>query len=152
MADRENKTSRDPDESTGTAADASSTGEERKTPFSDEELEHFKELILKRRKNARDDIERMREQVKEAKEHAGDDSAYSFHMADAGTDAMEREKLYLMIARQQKYIRYLDRALERIENKTYGICKVTGEPIARERLEAVPHTEISIEAKQQQKS
>jgi RNA polymerase-binding protein DksA len=138
MADRENTTSRDADE--------------RKTPFTDEELEHFKELILKRRRNARDDIERMREQVKEAKEHAGDDSAYSFHMADAGTDAMEREKLYLMIARQQKYIRYLDRALERIENKTYGICKVTGEPIAKERLEAVPHTEISIEAKQKQKS
>jgi RNA polymerase-binding protein DksA len=138
MADRENTTSRDADE--------------RKTPFTDEELEHFKELILKRRRNARDDIERMREQVKEAKEHAGDDSAYSFHMADAGTDAMEREKLYLMSARQQKYIRYLDRALERIENKTYGICKVTGEPIAKERLEAVPHTEISIEAKQKQKS
>jgi len=138
MADRENTTLRDADE--------------RKTPFTDEELEHFKELILKRRKNARDDIERMREQVKEAKEHAGDNSAYSFHMADAGTDAMEREKLYLMIARQQKYIRYLDRALERIENKTYGICKVTGEPIAKERLEAVPHTEISIEAKQKQKS
>ena len=138
MADPENTTSRDADE--------------RKTPFTDEELEHFKELILKRRKNARDDIERMREQVKEAKEHAGDDSAYSFHMADAGTDAMEREKLYLMIARQQKYIRYLDRALERVENKTYGICKVTGEPIAKERLEAVPHTEISIEAKQKQKS
>lgn len=138
MADPENTTSRDADE--------------RKSPFTDEELEHFKELILKRRKNARDDIERMREQVKEAKEHAGDDSAYSFHMADAGTDAMEREKLYLMIARQQKYIRYLDRALERVENKTYGICKVTGEPIAKERLEAVPHTEISIEAKQKQKS
>jgi RNA polymerase-binding protein DksA len=131
---------------------ASGAAEERKTPFTDEELEHFKELILKRRRNAREDIERMREQIEEAKEHASDNSAYSFHMADAGTDAMEREKLYLMIARQQKYIRYLDRALERIENKTYGICKVTGEPIARERLEAVPHTEISIKAKQEQKS
>ena len=68
-------------------------------------------------------------------------------MADAGTDAMEREKLYLMLARLRKFVGYLDRALERIENKTYGICKVTGKPIAKERLEAVPHTEISIEAK-----
>ena len=57
-----------------------------------------------------------------------------------------------MIARQQKYIGYLDRALERIDNKTYGICRVTGEPIAKERLEAVPHTEISIDAKRAEKS
>lgn len=125
---------------------------ERKTPFSDEELEHFKELILKRRRAAVEDIERMRGQVEEASEQASDNTAYSFHMADAGTDAMEREKLYLMIARQQKYIGYLDRALDRIENKTYGICKVTGKPISKERLEAVPHTEISIEAKLKQKS
>ena len=124
----------------------------KETPFSEEELEHFRELLLKRRRNATDDIERMRAQIQDSREQAENDSAYSFHMADAGTDAMEREKLYLMIARQQKYIGYLDRALERIEDKTYGICKVTGEPIAKERLEAVPHTEISIEAKRKQKS
>ena len=128
------------------------TGEERRTPFSDEELEHFKELLLQRRREAKEEIEQMREQVDEAKEHAGDNTAYGLHMADAGTDAMEREKLHLMIARQQKYIGYLERALERIENKTYGICRVTGEPISKERLEAVPHTEISIEAKRQEKS
>jgi RNA polymerase-binding protein DksA len=126
--------------------------EERETPFSDEELEHFRELLLQRRREARDEIEQMREQIDQAKEQAGDNSAYGVHMADAGTDAMEREKLHLMIARQQKYIGYLDRALERIKNKTYGICRVTGEPIAKERLEAVPHTEISIEAKRQEKS
>jgi len=125
--------------------------DERETPFSDEELEHFKELILDRRREAREDIERMRGQIENAKEQSNDNTAYSFHMADAGTDAMEREKLYLMIARLQKYIGYLDRALERIENKTYGVCKVTGEPIAKERLEAVPHTQISIEAKKKQK-
>jgi RNA polymerase-binding protein DksA len=124
---------------------------DRTSPFSDDELEHFKELILKRRKAAMEDIERMRSQIDEASEQASDNTAYSFHMADAGTDAMEREKLYLMIARQQKYVGYLDRALERIENNTYGICKVTGKPISKERLEAVPHTEISIEAKLKQK-
>lgn len=124
----------------------------RKTPFSDEELEHFKELVLKRREAAVEDIERMRAQIEDSRDHAENDTAYSFHMADAGTDAMEREKLYLMIARQQKYVGYLDRALDRIENKTYGICKVTGKPISKERLEAVPHTEISIEAKRKQKS
>jgi RNA polymerase-binding protein DksA len=124
---------------------------DRRTPFSDEELEHFKQLILKRRTDAVEDIERMRSQLEDSREQAENDSAYSFHMADAGTDAMEREKLYLMIARQQKYIGYLDRALERIKNNTYGICKVTGNPISKERLEAVPHTEISIDAKLKQK-
>ncbi len=125
---------------------------ERETPFSDEELEHFKELLLQRRKEAKEEVERMRKQVEQAKEQSKDNTAYGLHMADAGTDAMEREKLHLMIARQQKYIGYLERALERIENKTYGVCRVTGEPISKERLEAVPHTEISIEAKRQQKS
>lgn len=119
------------------------------TPFSDEELAHFEALIEHKRREALDDIEQMRAQLNDSRE-AESDTAYSFHMADAGTDAMEREKVYLMIARQQKYIGYLDRALNRIANKTYGICKVSGKPIARERLEAVPHTEISIEAKLQQ--
>lgn len=121
------------------------------TPFSDEELEYFKNLLLERRDNAVDDIDRMKAQLEDSREQAENDSAYSFHMADAGTDAMEREKLYLMIARQQKYVGYLDRALERVKNKTYGVCKVTGNPISKERLEAVPHTEISIEAKLKQK-
>ncbi|MFO8098560.1 MAG: TraR/DksA C4-type zinc finger protein [Salinibacter sp.] len=125
---------------------------ERETPFSDDELAHFKELLLQRRKEAKEEVDRMRKQVEQAKEQSKDNTAYGLHMADAGTDAMEREKLHLMIARQQKYIGYLERALERIENRTYGICRVTGEPISKERLEAVPHTEISIEAKRQQKS
>lgn len=128
-----------------TAADAPAT------PFKDAELAHFKDLIITKRDKASEDVDRMRSQLADAREQAENDTAYSFHMADAGTDAMEREKLYLMIAREQKYIGYLDRALERIENKTYGICKVTGNPISKERLEAVPHTEISIEAKLAQK-
>ncbi len=135
-----------------TSSEASgATAQAPTTPFSDKELEHFKQLILDKRHNATEDIERMHLQLEDSREQAENDSAYSFHMADAGTDAMEREKLYLMMARQQKFVGYLDRALERIENKTYGICKVTGKPIAKERLEAVPHTEISIEAKLKQK-
>jgi len=130
---------------TKNAADATAT------PFNDAELAHFKDLIVNKRDKASEDVDRMRSQLADAREQAENDTAYSFHMADAGTDAMEREKLYLMIAREQKYIGYLDRALERIESKSYGICKVTGNPISKERLEAVPHTEISIEAKLAQK-
>lgn len=126
-------------------------GDKRVTPFSEDELQHFKDLLISRRKDAVEDIESLRAQLKDSRDQAEDNTAYSFHMADAGTDAMEREKVYLMIARQQKYVGYLDRALERIENKTYGVCRVTGEPIAKERLEAVPHTEISIAAKKKQK-
>jgi len=124
--------------------------QENTTPFSEAELKHFKKIIEDKRDSAHDDIERMRGQLADAREQAENDTAYSFHMADAGTDAMEREKLYLMIARQQKYIGYLDRALERIDGRTYGVCKVTGKAISKDRLEAVPHTEISIEAKLQQ--
>ncbi|HRK75325.1 MAG TPA: TraR/DksA family transcriptional regulator [Rhodothermales bacterium] len=123
----------------------------RVTPFNDEELEYFRQLILKKRAEAQEEVDIMRKLIEDQKEKAEDDTAYSYHMADAGTDAMEREKLYLMIARQQKFMGYLERALERITNKTYGICKVTGLPIPKGRLEAVPHTEISIEAKNQQK-
>jgi DnaK suppressor protein len=123
---------------------------ERRTPFSDEELEEFRELILRKRSEALEEVENLRTQLEDSREHEGD-SAYSFHMADAGTDAMEREKLYLMVARQQKFVGYLDRALERVDNKTYGVCKATGKPIQKERLMAVPHTELSIEAKRKQK-
>ncbi len=134
-----------------TDAETAEVNDERRTPFSDEELEYFKELLLSRRSDAVDDVESLRAQLKDSRDQAEDNTAYSFHMADAGTDAMEREKVYLMIARQQKYIGYLDRALERIKNKTYGVCRVTGKAISKERLEAVPHTEISIEAKLKQK-
>lgn len=121
------------------------------SPFNDKELAHFRDLIIKKRHSAHNDVEGLRNQLSDSREQAENDTAYSFHMADAGTDAMEREKVFMMIARQQKYIGYLDRALERIEEKTYGICKVSGDTISKERLEAVPHTEISIAAKLQQK-
>ena len=121
------------------------------TPFSEKELKEFKELLEQKRKTALDDIQRLRSQLADAREQAENDTAYSFHMADAGTDAMEREKLYLMVARQQKYVGHIERALDRIADKSYGICKVTGHPISKERLMAVPHTRISIAAKKLQK-
>lgn len=135
----------------GTEGTLANEDAQRKTHLSDDELEHFRQLILEKHLSAMEEIDRMRSQLEDARDQQDNDSPYSFHMADAGTDAMEREKLYLMIARQQKYVGYLDRALDRIKNKTYGVCKVTGKPIPKERLEAVPHTEISIEAKMKQK-
>jgi len=121
------------------------------TPYSDEELMEFKELLEEKHRVALQDIQGLRTQLADAREQSENDTAYSFHMADAGTDAMEREKVYLMLARQQKYLGYVERALDRIADKSYGICKVTGEAISKDRLMAVPHTRVSIAAKKLQK-
>lgn len=121
--------------------------QERVSPYSDEELEYFREIILKKRDDAEQEMESLQRTLRESMENSSDESAYSFHMADAGTDAQEREKTYMLFNRTRKFIRYLNDALERIDKKTYGICKVTGKKISKGRLEAVPHTQLSIEAK-----
>lgn len=120
---------------------------ERISPYSDKELEYFKEIIIKKRDEAEQELESLQNSLRDSMENASDESAYSFHMADAGTDAQEREKTYMLYNRTRKFIRYLDDALKRIDNKTYGVCKVTGKKISKGRLEAVPHTQLSIEAK-----
>lgn len=121
--------------------------QERVSPFSDEELEYFRDIIIKKRDEAEQELESLQNSLRDSMENASDESAYSFHMADAGTDAQEREKTYMLYNRTRKFIRYLDDALKRIDNKTYGVCKVTGKKISKGRLEAVPHTQLSIEAK-----
>lgn len=125
--------------------------EERVSPYSDEELEYFREIILKKRRASEEDLEMLNATLRDTTDNAADESAYSFHMADAGTDAQEREKTYMLFNRTKKFIRYLDKALTRIDNKTYGVCKETGKKISKGRLEAVPHTQISIEAKLKQR-
>lgn len=129
------------------AAAKESQNEERVSPYSDEELEYFREIIIKKRDEAEQELNTLQNLLRESMENASDESAYSFHMADAGTDAQEREKTYMLFNRTKKFVRYLDDALKRIDNKTYGVCKVTGKKIAKGRLEAVPHTQLSIEAK-----
>jgi len=116
------------------------------------DLQYFKELLLKKREEIAKNIEYFRSVTADStnQEAAGDHSAYSFHMADQGTDAMEREKAFLFASRDEKYLKQIDAALERIKNGTYGLCRVTGKEISRERLEAVPTTTISYEAKVQE--
>ncbi len=124
-----------------------SKNEERVSPYSDEELEYFREIILKKMADAEDELNTLQQTLRESMENNSDESAYSYHMADAGTDAQEREKTYMLFNRTRKFLKYLDDALKRIDNKTYGVCKVTGKKISKGRLEAVPHTQLSIEAK-----
>ncbi len=133
------------------AKENKNTDTDRVSPYSDEELEYFKDIILKKREEAERELESLQSTLRDSMENASDESAYSFHMADAGTDAQEREKTYMLFNRTKKFIRYLDDALTRIENKTYGVCKVTGKKISKGRLEAVPHTQLSIEAKLKRK-
>jgi RNA polymerase-binding protein DksA len=115
------------------------------------DLEYFKALLLKKREEIIKNMEYLRSVTSSStnQEASGDHSAYSFHMADQGTDAMEREKAFLFASRDEKYLKQIEAALERIENGTYGICRVTGKEIGKERLEAVPTTTISYEAKMQ---
>ena len=121
--------------------------EGRVSPYSDKDLEYFRDIILKKRNDAEEELETLQRTLRESMENSSDESAYSFHMADAGTDAQEREKTYMLYNRTRKFVKYLDDAIKRIDNKTYGVCKVTGKKISKGRLEAVPHTQLSIEAK-----
>ncbi len=112
------------------------------------DLQFFRALLLKKREETLKNVDYLKSVLNSTNQEAsGDHSAYSFHMADQGTDAMEREKAFLFISRDEKYLKQIDSALERIENGTYGICRVTGKEISKERLEAVPTTTISYEAK-----
>lgn len=124
---------------------------ERISPYNDEELEYFRQIILKKMEDAEEELNALQRSLRESMENSSDESAYSFHMADAGTDAQEREKTYMLFNRTRKFIKYLDDAIKRIDNKTYGVCKVTGKKISKGRLEAVPHTQLSIEAKLKRK-
>ncbi len=121
------------------------------TYLSDEELEHFKQILLKRREEAVRDLDILRSSLSEESVEDSINSNYSMHMADHGTETMDREQRFMFIARDEKYIGYIDQALERIRNKTYGICAKSGKPIPKKRLEAVPHTSVRIEYKDNKK-
>ena len=114
------------------------------------DLRHFKELLLKKRKEMTSHMEFIRESEGEntLKDATGDHSAYSFHMADQGTDAMEREKAFLFLSREEKYFQQIERSLTAIDLGEYGICRVCGKEIDVERLKAVPTTRICVPCKQ----
>jgi len=116
-----------------------------------QELAYFEKLLKERRAKALSAAEEGESvRPKEApKESSGDLSAYSVHMPDQGTDAMERELEFLLAARDEKYIRHLDEALQRIKDGTFGICRTCNKPISRARLEAVPNATECIACKPQ---
>ena len=121
-----------------------------KTRYSDEELKEFKEIILKKLEKARHDLELLTEAYTNSNEHDTNDTSPTFKVLEEGYNVLSKEENSRLAARQQKFINSLENALIRIENKSYGICRVTGKLIAKERLKSVPHATLSIDAKRDQ--
>lgn len=124
--------------------------QERTTPYNDQELEYFRQIILDKRDESARELDILKSALQEEMDNATTKVTNTSHLADIGTNVRERDKIYILLNRTRKFISYLDRALQRVENKTYGVCKVTGQKISKGRLEAVPHTQLSIEAKLKQ--
>jgi RNA polymerase-binding transcription factor DksA len=130
--------------------ETSKKDEKAKTRYSDEELVEFKAIIDKKLVEAREDLDLLKGTLSHSDDHGTDDTGRTFNMMEDGSETLSREEVAQLAARQEKFIRNLENALIRIQNKTYGICRVTGKLIPKERLRLVPHATMSIEAKMQQ--
>jgi RNA polymerase-binding transcription factor DksA len=118
-----------------------------KTRYSDEELQEFKDIILKKLASSREEFTTLQKSLKDGNENGTDSTNNNYLTLDDGADTFEKENTTQLAARLMKFFQNLEAALVRIENKTYGVCKTTGKLIPKERLRAVPHTTQSIEAK-----
>jgi DnaK suppressor protein len=128
----------------------SNQNQAKKARYSDADLEEFRQVINEKLEKARQDYEHYLEAVKNPNEHGVEEHNPSNKMFEETNAASDKEYMSQLAERQRQFIQNLEDALVRIENKTYGICRVTGELISKERLKAVPHTTISIKAKQEQ--
>ncbi|UAM97390.1 TraR/DksA family transcriptional regulator [Polaribacter litorisediminis] len=121
-----------------------------KVRYSEEDLKEFKEIIHKKIARAEEDLALLEAAYKNDANNGTDDTSPSFKSFDEGSEVMNKEANVQLAIRQEKFIRDLKNALLRIENKTYGICRVTKKLIQKERLRIVPHATLSIEAKRKQ--
>ena len=120
---------------------------DKRTRYTDAELKEFKELILKKLEEAQKDFELLKSTLSHKDDHGTDDTSPTFKLLEDGSDVLSKEETSHLASRQEKFIQNLQNALIRIENKTYGICRVTGKLISKERLRSVPHATLAIEAK-----
>lgn len=120
---------------------------EEKIRYSDAELQEFKEIILQKLEKAREEFEILRSSITQSESNDTQDTSPTFKVLEEGASTLSKEEAGRLAQRQQKFIQHLEAALVRIENKTYGICRETGKLIPKERLKAVPHATLSIEAK-----
>ncbi len=124
--------------------------EDVKIRYSDGDLQEFKGIILKKIEHAEEDLRLLQDSYKNGADNGTEDTSPTFRSFDEGSDTMAKEANMQLAVRQEKFIRDLKNALIRIENKTYGVCRVTGKLIQKERLKLVPHATLSIEAKRKQ--
>lgn len=124
---------------------------EEKTRYSDAELKEFRDIIQDKLDKAERDYELIKESFMNGLDNGTDDTSPTFKAFEEGSETMSKEQNAQLAARQEKFIRDLKNALIRIENKTYGVCRVTGKLINKDRLKLVPHATLSIEAKNMQR-
>jgi RNA polymerase-binding protein DksA len=122
-----------------------------KTRFSDEELEEFRQIILDKLDKAKRDYEILKSSITHEESNDTMDTSPTFKVLEEGATTLSKEEAGRLAQRQQKFIQHLQAALVRIENKTYGICRETGQLISKDRLRAVPHATLCIDAKMKQK-
>ena len=121
-----------------------------KTRYSDSELQEFKELIQDKLRSSKDELNALTSSLSNPNANGTEDTSGAYKTLEDGSATMENEQINQLAARQKKFIDNLENALVRIENKTYGICRETGKLIQKERLRAVPHATLSMEAKLKQ--
>tara|TARA_B110000444_G_C18235942_1_gene320897 strand:- start:17 stop:391 length:375 start_codon:yes stop_codon:yes gene_type:complete len=121
-----------------------------KTTYTKEELKEFKKIILSKIESAKEDLEILRAATANDSDNGTEDTSPTFKQFEEGSSTLSKEENIKLAERQAKFIRSLNNALIRIENKTYGICRVTGKLISKERLNLVPHATLSIKAKKAQ--
>ncbi len=124
---------------------------EERLRYSDADLAEFKELILQKIEKAQSDLELIKSAYMNDLNNGTDDTSPTFKAFEEGSETMSKEANSQLAIRQEKFLRDLKNALVRIENKTYGVCRITGQLINKERLKLVPHATMSIEAKNMQK-
>ncbi len=122
-----------------------------KTRYTDEELAEFKGIIMRKLEKAQQDYDLLKKTITHSESNDTQDTSPTFKVLEEGAATLSKEEAGRLAQRQQKFIQHLQAALVRIENKTYGICRETGKLISKERLRAVPHATLSIEAKQNQR-
>ncbi|MFC2137938.1 TraR/DksA family transcriptional regulator [Bacteroidota bacterium] len=122
-----------------------------KNRYTDAELAEFKQIILDKLDKAKKDYELLRNTITHNESNDTEDTSPTFKVLEEGAATLSKEEAGRLAQRQQKFIQHLQAALIRIENKTYGICRETGVLISKDRLRAVPHATLSIDAKQKQK-
>jgi RNA polymerase-binding transcription factor DksA len=121
-----------------------------KTRYADSELQEFKDLILEKLLSAKDELLMLTTSLSNPNSNGTDDTAGTYKTLEDGSATLEKESINQLASRQKKFIENLESALVRIENKTYGVCRETGKLIPKERLRAVPHATLSMEAKLKQ--